>query len=92
MTDPAHHPLEGHYADDVPLEICYEEIRAAYERGDARPLSDVITDIARYRGQWWIAHTHIWLLITDQPTVTKLDRHSEWANPILLRPAGDNDK
>lgn len=92
MTEQAHRPLAGHDAHDIRLEISYEEIRAAYERGDASPLSEVITDIAQYRGHWWIAHTHTWLLITDQPTITKLDRHSEWANPTLLRPAGDTDK
>lgn len=91
MNEPAHLPRQNRDADEVPLEITYEEIRTAYQNGDATPLSEIITDIARYRDHWWIAHTSTWLLITDQPTITKLNRHSEWANPILLRPVADNN-
>ncbi|HLL66740.1 MAG TPA: hypothetical protein VK453_13530 [Micromonosporaceae bacterium] len=89
MAKPARVPTADRNVDRVPLEISYAEIRAAYDSGDATPLSNVITDIARYRNHWWIAHTHTWLLITDEPTITKLDRHSQWSNPTLLRPVGD---
>ena len=89
MTKPAQPQAADCSPDDIPLEISYAEIRAAYDNGDATPLSDVITDIARYRKHWWIAHTHTWLLITDEPTIAKLNRHSDWSNPTLLRPVSD---
>lgn len=84
MAEPAR-PLSENWDAGCPLEVTYEEIRAASERGDVVPLSDVITDIVRYRDHWWIAHTHTWLLITDQATNAKLDRHADWANPKLLQ-------
>ena len=84
MAEPAH-PLTDDWDAGCPLEVTYEEIRAGSERGDVVPLSDVITDIVRYRGHWWIANTHTWLLITDRTTTAKLDRHAEWANPKLLQ-------
>lgn len=66
-------------------EIGYAEMCAASKSGAATPLSTVITDIVRYRGHWWIAHTSSWLRITDEQTSQRLDRHAEWANPRLLR-------
>ena len=77
--------FNGDWDAGCPLEVTYEEICAASERGDVVPLSDVITDIVRYRDHWWIAHTRSWLRVTDQTTSGKLDRHSNWANPRLLQ-------
>jgi hypothetical protein len=85
MTEPASTPSTQWTTTGVPLEITHHEVRAAHETGEARPLSNVITDIVTYRGHWWIAHTHSWLLITDEPTIARLNRHVEWANPKLLR-------
>jgi hypothetical protein len=93
MTTPASETGDSTFAadTDTALEIGYAEIRAALDSGTATPLSDAITDITRYRDHWWIAHTHTWLRITDPPTITKLNRHAEWANPRLLRPAAEDD-
>lgn len=71
----------------LPLELDGAELVAAHESGDARSLSALITDIAKYHGAWWIAHGDVWLRITDEATIVKLERHNEWASPRLLRDA-----
>jgi hypothetical protein len=85
MADPETNQPHHEAADTLPLEISHEEICAAHQSGAATPLSTIITDIVRYRDTWWIAHTSAWIRITDEMTNTRLDRHSEWANPQLLR-------
>lgn len=73
-------PFQG-----LPLELDGADLVAARESGDAQSLSVHITDIAKYRGAWWIAHGDVWLRITDEATIVKLERHNEWASPRLLR-------
>jgi hypothetical protein len=91
MIEPADTSHPPRSDDTVPLEIGYDEIIAAYQTGAAAPLSRFITDIVRYRDHWWIAHTTTWLLITDAPTIGRLDRHTEWADAKLLRDPTPND-
>jgi hypothetical protein len=71
--------------DELPLELDSDCIIAALRSGKARPLSEIIIDIVTYRDAWWIAHGETWIQITDEATVVKLERHSDWANPRLLR-------
>jgi hypothetical protein len=88
MTEPNRSRRPHEVADVVPLEITHDEISAAREAGDVTPLSNLITDIVRYRNHWWIVHTSTWLRVTDESTSARLDRHAEWANPRLLRDQG----
>jgi hypothetical protein len=70
--------------DPLPLELSHERMHAATQADEVTPLSANITNIVRYRGCWWIIDTYTCLRVTDESTITMLNRHTQWANAKLL--------
>lgn len=54
----------------LPLVITNEEMRLAWIRREATPLSPMLSDYVEYRGHWWINDDTEWIRITE-PTITK---------------------
>lgn len=66
--------------------VSHEQMRDAQEEGLAVPLSKLITDIVRYRDQWWIGSAVGWIVVDDPLLIQKLDAHRAWTDHRLLAP------
>lgn len=47
---------------------------AAYEAGEAVPLGQAISWLARYRDAWWVVYERGWLRVTEKSTEADLDQ------------------
>ena len=47
------------------LTVSHSDMNAAFARGEAAPLADSISWLARYRDSWWVVYEDGWLRITN---------------------------
>jgi hypothetical protein len=68
--------LRRHQGQAVGTENLLTEtaMRHALTAGDATPLSEAVSDIARYGGSWWVSTEHGWVRVTDPGHAGRLDK------------------
>jgi hypothetical protein len=67
-------PDNAQAAVDAPLALTHAEMNAAYDAGQAVPLSASTTWVTRYQNVWWVVYERGWLRVTDTATAQDLDQ------------------
>jgi hypothetical protein len=60
--------------DDMPLAVTHAAMNAAYDNGEAVPLSTSVAWLVRYREAWWVVYERGWLRVTDSATAADMDQ------------------
>jgi hypothetical protein len=55
------------------LVVSHSDMNAAYDRGEAVPLADSISWLARYQDSWWVVYEGGWLRIIDDLVAADID-------------------
>jgi hypothetical protein len=61
-------------ATELPLAVTHAAMNAAYDNGQAVPLTASLTWLTRYQDSWWVVYERGWLRVTDTATAEDLDQ------------------
>lgn len=59
---------------ELPLVITHADMDAAFERGDAVPVTQSIGWLMRHRDAWWVIYEEGWLRVIEGPIATSIDQ------------------
>jgi hypothetical protein len=91
-TDPCDPEPAAPSVDGISVRITHAQMNAAYDAGEAVPLAQSVSWLARYQDAWWVVYESGWLRITDELTAADIDDRAARLTTAGTVPVGGEEE